>query len=231
MSAAAPRFVAHRRSRGAERVRAGVGDADADSETTRGARRPVSALSFGRGVVLLARRRALWRCRGKRAHQLAGPSPARRAMPRRAGPPTAKRAVPPIWAASVRGVRAVPAAHNGPIQRAMVVGRVAPAPARCAARAGCCSLTGQALVTTPRRSRSPYLRPCSLRLVVWAGNFSIGASASQASLCTNMWMTCANARRICVQRGDNVGIPGRPCLVAGPLPGRILSTPCAREKP
>ena len=43
---------------GAERVRAGVRDADADSETTRGARRPVSALSFGRGVVLLTRRRA-----------------------------------------------------------------------------------------------------------------------------------------------------------------------------
>jgi DNA-3-methyladenine glycosylase II len=37
---------------------AGVGDADADSQTTRGARRPVPALSFGRCVVLLARRRA-----------------------------------------------------------------------------------------------------------------------------------------------------------------------------
>ena len=41
-------------------------------------------------------------------------------------------AEPPIWAASVRGVRAVPAAHNGLIRRAMVAGRVAPAPARCA---------------------------------------------------------------------------------------------------
>ena len=37
------------------------------------------------------------------------------------------------------------------------------------------------------------------------GNVSAGASARQGSLCTNLWMTCAKAHRICAQRGNNGG--------------------------
>src|ERR1017187_3302415 len=59
--AAAPGRVANRRSRGQERIRAGVGDPDADGERPRAARRAVPALPIGGRLVLLAGRRALRR--------------------------------------------------------------------------------------------------------------------------------------------------------------------------
>jgi len=43
---------------------AGMGDPDADGGRTRAARRPVPAVPFGRGLVLLAGRRAVRRCGG-----------------------------------------------------------------------------------------------------------------------------------------------------------------------
>ncbi len=54
--AAAPGRVADRRPGGQEGVRAGVADPDADGEAARAARRPVPAVSFGGGLVLLAGR-------------------------------------------------------------------------------------------------------------------------------------------------------------------------------
>ena len=43
--------------------------------------------------------------------------------------------------------------------------------------------------------------------------------ASQASLCTNLWMTCANHSGICAQRGDNAGDSRAAAPVPAPSPG------------
>ena len=50
---------------------------------------------------------------------------------------------------------------------------------------------------------------------------------ARACLCANLWMTCAKARRICAQRGDNGGDSRLAAPLEGPLPARTLSTPRA----
>src|SRR5437762_322672 len=64
--------VANGRSWGEEGVRAGMADPDSDGEAARAARRPVPAVPFGRGLVLLACRRDLRRHGRQRPHSLTG---------------------------------------------------------------------------------------------------------------------------------------------------------------
>ncbi len=72
--------------------------------------------------------------------------------------------------------------------------------------------------------------PCVPRFGCLAAARAISRLAprpARACLCANLWMTCAKARRICAQCGDNGGDSRLAAPLEGPLPARTLSAPCA----
>jgi len=46
-------------------------------------------------------------------------------------------------------------------------------------------------------------------------------------VCTNLWMTCAETRHTCVQRGDKMWIAETATGEKPPLPGQAFPTSCA----
>jgi hypothetical protein len=88
--------------------------------------------------------------------------------------------------------------------------------ARPAARAGCCRRTIWPRSLRPS-GRSLYLCPVFAASCCPVRQFSVDASARHASLCANLWMTCANTQEICVQHGDNAGDSRAAASMAGPV--------------